>query len=133
MSSDRLTERQPVLVNRLSEQQRHLLLKLAERQTTEDVEAVEAEAEAECFSLPGMMRHGVPIRRLPKGVSRSYSASVSRAMRRLEQRGLIVRFNWISNGYTDNQHPNGYQMRTTHISLTKQGLCVAEQLRGPTL
>ena len=50
-----------------------------------------------------------------KVLSRSYSASVSRAMRRLEQRGLIVRFNWISNGYTDNQHPNGYQMRTTHI------------------
>ena len=69
VSSDRLTERQPVLVNRLSEQQRHLLLKLAERQTAENVRAVEAEAEAECLSLSGMMKHGVPICRLPKGVS----------------------------------------------------------------
>jgi DNA-binding MarR family transcriptional regulator len=77
----------------------------------------------------GMWRDAVPVPRARAGQSRSDSASISRAVRRLEDRGLIERLNHVSGAPGE-----GYatQMRTTHIRLTESGRAVAERLTETT-
>mgnify|MGYP006352915013 CR=1 FL=1 len=77
----------------------------------------------------GMWAGAVRVPRAGAGQSRSDSASISRALRRLEDRGLIERLNHVS-GSSD----EGYvtQMRTTHIRLTESGRALAERLTQTT-
>jgi DNA-binding MarR family transcriptional regulator len=52
------------------------------------------------------------------GYSRSDQASISRAVRRLEGRGLVKRLNAVSKP--------GLARRTTHVALTDEGRAIAE-------
>jgi hypothetical protein len=77
-------------------------------------------------------RDGVHLTRRPAGTSRSVSASASRAIRRLEERGLIRRRNRVSgdkygrDGRGD--HGHGAQVRTVTVELTPAGRVLAEEL-----
>ena len=72
---------------------------------------------------------GVPVGRLPKGTSRAESASMSRALRRLEDRGLIERRNWLAGlAFRPAGQFNDGNRRTTHVRLTAEGWDLAERL-----
>ncbi len=75
---------------------------------------------------------GVPIGRLPKGTSRSESASQSRMLRRLEDRGLIERRSFPGGlqFLPAGQWQEGHR-RTTHVRLTAEGYDLAERLSAP--
>jgi hypothetical protein len=98
-------------VNTLSGFQRDTLLWLlgcyqfTERNTREDEEA---RKQALGHALNAHRRFGI---------SRSQSASESRAIRNLERRGLIVRWNPAGDGH-----------RTTYIAFTEAGRRLAEEL-----
>jgi hypothetical protein len=82
--------------------------------------------------------HGAPLMRIrPKGVSRADSAAFSRALRRLEARGLIIRTNSSSGSPEQQGWPRGRvrlrmeepaPKRTDHIILTPEGEAVAKRL-----
>jgi DNA-binding HxlR family transcriptional regulator len=55
------------------------------------------------------------------------SASLSRALFRLEERGLIIR----SNIHTGADAAGAAPVRTTHVRLTPEGRAVADELRSP--
>jgi hypothetical protein len=72
---------------------------------------------------------GIDIGRRPPGTSRSESAADSRALRRLEDRGLIERRNFASGDrYGGRVDRKPHQHRTTHITLTATGRDLAERL-----
>lgn len=80
---------------------------------------------------------GVKLKNLPRGADRSRSASRSRMLRRLEERGLVERRN-RSSGDRYSEDPEDtlevreelglVQHRTTHVRFTEKGREVAERL-----
>jgi hypothetical protein len=113
VAGDGLTGGEGLRANRVSEQQGELLLWLLECYRTSAIIKL------------GAARFGYRVRleRLPRGVSRSESASQSRALRRLEDRGLVERSNWVQNRRGS---------RTTHVRLTAAGWDLAERLAENT-
>lgn len=89
-------------VNTLSEFQRRLLVKIWDG-----------------YTAPKLLTNqwGVRFGKLANGVSRSKSASVSRAIRSLETRGFIVRRNDASAG-----------QKFTHLGLTPKGRAMAQKI-----
>jgi hypothetical protein len=71
--------------------------------------------------------YGVPRWARKPGTPRSVSASRARAIRRLEERGLIRRHNQMS-GSPGPGNTYVTQMRTTHLFLTPAGRALAEEL-----
>jgi acetolactate synthase regulatory subunit len=60
---------------------------------------------------------------MPISTSRSASASIARALRRLEERGFVERVNSAAGS-------TAKKIRTTHVELTDAGRTLAEQLPG---
>lgn len=83
--------------------------------------------------IPQWLRQGYG----PKSQTAAYRASLSRALKRLEERGLVVRQNCI-HGFPG--HPEGRAgrvskvdpapKRTTNVVLTAEGRAIAERLIG---
>jgi hypothetical protein len=75
---------------------------------------------------------GIRITPLPAGTSRSESASQSRAIKRLEDRGLIQRRNQCSGDRycAEEYQPVFRQHRTTHLRFTPEGRARAELLHA---
>src|SRR5262249_8723593 len=68
---------------------------------------------------------GVPYTGVPKGLTRSQQASISRAVRRLEQRGFVERTNQVS-GPAPNEWIRKH--RTTHVRFLPPGTVLVERL-----
>jgi hypothetical protein len=84
-----------------------------------------------------MLHQGVPIARIRrKGVSRADSAAFSRALRRLETRGLVIRTNVQSGSPGDDEEWGTIRLkmeepapkRADHIILTPAGEEIAQRL-----
>lgn len=80
----------------------------------------------ECKRGAPAWRGGVYLPKAKTGITRSRSAAISRALRRLEQRGLVVRMNGTSDA-PGAPSSTAVQMRTTHVRLTDAGRELAEQ------
>jgi len=114
---------------RLSQQQEDFLVWLLDRYR--DLETPGRLTE---YGKHSLTHWGVRLPRFENGTSRSECASFSRAIRRLEQRGLVERWNTDSGNretgmvakLTDT--PNVASHRTTNIRLTPAGRELAERL-----
>lgn len=74
--------------------------------------------------------HGVHLGRRHNGTSRAISAARSRAIRRLEERGLICRINDVSGDKYWGTWSDSKQTRTVYIRLTALGRRTAEVLKA---
>jgi len=130
---DRLTDSLPFPVNRLSRSQVDFLVWLlaAYRQSEAWIEEHPVDDDdRQQWRRHGLEWSGIHLPRQEDGISRTDSSSLSRSLRRLEDRGLIVRRNQTSGppdeGFT-------VQHRTTHVAFTPAGRALAEELDAQPL
>jgi hypothetical protein len=62
--------------------------------------------------------------------TRSFQASTSRSLKRLERQGLLQRLHYVAPG---RELPENVHHRSTHVSLTLAGLVLAQQLTAPVV
>jgi hypothetical protein len=110
-------------MDRLSEAQRNLLGWLLEQYRGTEAWIAATPAPQRERVREWNLFWGVRIGRLEAGTSRSESASTSRSLKRLEDRGLVIRHN-INADPEDGR----VQHRTTSVTFTEAGRKLAELL-----
>jgi hypothetical protein len=108
--------------NRLSQQQEDFLGWLLDRYRDREVPGRLTE-----YGKHSLEHWGVHLPRFENGTSRSECASFSRAIRRLEQRGLVQRRNSHSGDKYQDHYENERQFRTVEVRFTPAGRELAER------